>query len=419
MAADYPVRPVGEDEFPAFYAVAEHAFHSSTPSEPSRQHEFATFEADRSLAAFDQASMVATASAYSFRMSVPGAVAAVAGVTAVCVLPSHRRRGILSGLMRRQLADIRERGEAVAALFASEPAIYGRYGYGAASAQLRFTILRGEAGMTSPGGAAHSGRAAADLRLRVTETPPRSELASIYDLVQPRRPGMYARDGRWWEALLADPEHARRDSTPLRCVIAEDDEGPRGYALYRVQPRWGDDGIPAAVLTVRELMSADPPAYAAIWSDLLTRDLVGEVRARMRPLDDPLLQLLADRRRTRAQLTDGLWIRLVDVPGALAQRRYACPVDLVIEVADDFLAGNAGRYRLQAGGPASPAFCERTRAPADIALPARALGATYLGGTRLGELAGAGLATELRPGALAAFSAALSWDPAPWCPTIF
>jgi predicted acetyltransferase len=420
MAADYPVRPVGEDEFPAFCAVAEHAFHASAPSEPSRQHEFATFEADRSLAAFDQAIMIATASAYSFRMTVPGAVAAVAGVTAVCVLPSHRRRGILSGLMRRQLADIRDRGEAIAALFASESGIYGRYGYGAASAQLRFTILRGEARMTASGARANPGQVAADLRLRITDAPlPRAELASVYDAVQPGRPGMYARDDRWWEALLADPEHARRDSTPLRCLIAEDDAGPRGYALYSVEPGWGDDGIPAAVLTVRELIGADPAAYAALWSDLLTRDLVGEVRARMRPVDDPLLQLLADRRRTRAQLTDGLWVRLVDVPGALSQRRYACPVDLVIEVADDLVDGNAGRWRLQAGGPASPARCERTNAAADIALPVQALGATYLGGTRLGELAGAGLATELRPGALAGFSAALSWDPAPWCPTIF
>ena len=143
---------------------------------------------------------------------------------------------------------------------------------------------------------------------------------------------MYARDDRWWESLLADPEHARRGASPLRCVIAEDDTGPRGYALYSVQPEWGDDGIPAGVLNVRELLADGPEASAAIWGDLLTRDLVGEVRARMRPVDDPLLQLLADRRRARAQLTDGLWVRLVDVPRALSQRRYACAVDLVIEV---------------------------------------------------------------------------------------
>ena len=426
MAAEYPVRPIGVAEFPAFYAVAEHAFNSAMPSEPARQHEFATFEADRSLAAFDQASMVATASAYSFTMAVPGALAEVAGVTAVAVLPSHRRRGILSDLMLRQLTDLKESGEAVAALFASESAIYGRYGYGAASAQLRFTIRRGEAQLTRPqasrsGLGSGSGLSPADgLRLRIADAhQPRAELAAVYETILPGRPGMYARDERWWESLLSDPEHARHGASPLRCVIAEDDAGPRGYALYSVQPEWGDDGIPAGVLNIRELLANGPEAFAAIWGDLLTRDLISEVRARMRPVDDPLLQLLADRRRARAQLTDGLWVRLVDVPRALSQRRYACPVDLVIEIIDDVLPGNAGRWRLQAGGPASPVCCERTTASADVVLPVQALGATYLGGTRLGALAGAGLAMERRAGALAGLSTALSWDPAPWCPTIF
>jgi predicted acetyltransferase len=420
MAAEYPVRPIAAAEFPAFYAVAEHAFNSAAPSEPSRQHEFATFEAGRSLAAFDQASMVATASAYSFTMAVPGALTEVAGVTAVAVLPSHRRRGILSGLMRRQLADLRDNGEAVAALFASESGIYGRYGYGAASAQLRFTIRRGEAQLTRPQDAWSGTPAAQGLRLRIADAQrPRAELAGVYEAMLPTRPGMYARDDRWWESLLADPEHNRRGASPLRCVLAEDDTGPRGYALYNVQPEWGDDGIPAGVLNIRELLADGPEAFAVIWGDLLTRDLVGEVRARQRPVDDPLLHLLADRRRARAQLTDGLWVRLVDVRRALSQRRYACPVDLVIEVTDDLLTSNAGRWRLQAGGPASPACCERTTAPADVALPVQALGATYLGGTRLGALAAAGLAAERRAGALAGLSTALAWDPAPWCPTIF
>ena len=148
----------------------------------------------------------------------------------------------------------------------------------------------------------------------------------------------------------------------------------------------------------------------------------------MRPVDDPLLHLLADPRRVRSRITDALWVRLVDVPGALAQRRYACPVDVVIEVADDGCGWNRGRWRLTTGGPPVPgtgaaagfrAACERTTGPADIVLPVQALGAAYLGGTRLGPMAAAGLVAERRPGALASLSAALSWDPAPWCPMMF
>jgi predicted acetyltransferase len=429
MTAAYPIRAISADEFRAYCAVIEHAFNGGPPTDAEIQHDLATAEFDRSLAAFDGADIVGTAAAITFEMTVPGDVAAVAGVTAVSVLPTHRRRGILSSLMRRQLSDIRDRGETVAALFASESPIYGRFGYGAASAELEFRIQRGEGAMKEQW--AGPGRQAAAPRLRSAE--PRdvkAELARVYDSVLRGRPGTPARDDRWWDRALWDPEQRRSGSGPMRCVIAEDDTGPCGYALFSVKPEWGEHGIPASVLSIRELLAADPRAYAAVWGDLLTRDLVAEVRARMRPADDPLLYLLADSRRTRAHLTDGLWVRLVSVPGALTRRRYACPVDVVIDVADELLAENGGRWRLRtvepstAADPAGPvaglsARCERTSAAADVALPVRALGAAYLGGTRLGALAGAGLVTEIRSGALAALSAALSWDPAPWCPANF
>jgi predicted acetyltransferase len=421
MAAVYPIRPVDAEAFPAFYSVGEHAFHATSPGEPQPEHERAIFEPDRSLAAFDQASIVATACAYSFQMTVPGAIAPVAGVSGVSVLPSHRRRGLLSELMRRQLADIRDRGEAIAALYSSEPGIYGRFGYGAASWHLRFVIARDGAQLSPLAAAARPGRALdqTGLRLRITDAPhPVADLARVHDTLLPTRPGMYARDQRWWESVLADPEQDRNGSTPMRCVIASDEAGARGYALYRIRPDW-NDGIARADLAIRELMAVDPAAYAAIWADLLTRDLVATVQTWLRPLDDPLPYYLADSRRAGTKLLDGLWIRLVDVPGALTQRRYAGPVDLVIEVTDDLLPSNAGRWRLRAGGPAEAAQCERTGASAEVMLPVASLGAAYLGGTRLGQLATAGLATELRPGALAALSAAMSWDPVPWCPKIF
>jgi len=200
--------------------------------------------------------------------------------------------------------------------------------------------------------------------------------------------------------------------------------------LFSGRERWDEDAfLPEGVIEVREAMTADPAAAAAIWGDLLSRDLTTEFHAGMRPVDDPLLHLLADPRRIRARITDGLWVRLVDVAGALTQRRYACPVDVVVEVTDDGCTWNQGRWRLTAGAAGTPthragaagvgATCERTGDPADIALPVRALSAAYLGGTRLGPMAAAGLVTELRPGTLAPLSTALSWDPAAWCPMIF
>jgi predicted acetyltransferase len=417
MADAYPLRPISEDEFSAFYAVIAHAFNAQHPADKELGHDLPVFEFDRSLAAFDGTEIVGTSAALSLRMTVPGGAAAVAGVTAVATAPSYRRRGILTTLMRRQLADARDRGEALAALFASEAGIYGRFGFGAATSELNLTIRRGEGVLLPQGGA--DGR----LRLRTAEPgDATAELASVFESVLRERPGMYARDHRWWKYALWDPDYRRSGSTPLRCLIAEDSAGPRGYALYSVRPTWGDDGLPDGVLRVRELMATDPGAYVAIWNDLLSRDLVGDVRAVARPVDEPLLCLLADRRRARPRLVDGLWVRLISVPDALVSRNYSRDADVVIDVTDDLFADNAGRWHLRAPGREAGgghATCERTSAAADVTLPVASLGAAYMGGTTLGALAAAGLARESKPGALAALSTALSWEPAPWSPTVF
>jgi len=417
--ATYPIRPVADDELAGFLAVDQHASHGTPMSERARANLLARLEFDRTLAAFDGDTIVGAAGAFSFQMRVPGAMAAVAGVSLVAVLPSHRRQGILSALMRRQLADVNERDEAVAALFCSESGIYGRYGYGRASWQAAYRLLRGE-GALAPGAPADPG-----LRLRIAEPlSARAELAKVYDLALAERPGLYARTEPWWDRLLTDLHSDGGSSRPIRCLLAEDDSGPRGYAVFTSAERWDEDaGLPEGVLEVSEAITTDPAATAALWGNLLSQDLLSEFHARRRPVDDPLLYLLADPRRVRSVVSDGLWTRLVDVGSALTQRHYACPVDVVIEVADELCPQNAGRWRLAAEAGAAPAgfraTCERTTIPADVVLPVRALGAAYLGGTRLKAMAKAGLVTEATPGSLAALSTAMSWEPAPWCPMTF
>jgi predicted acetyltransferase len=421
MTERFFLRPITPGEFDAFCEVPLEAFNDADRSAEAIEQERVVFEFDRSVAAFDGEAIVGTAAAYSFQLTVPGGVVEAGGVTFVSVLPSYRRRGILSAMMHHQLADIVARGEPVAALFASESVIYGRYGYGCASGQLSLTIRRGEGGL-NPAAAAGAGTGQGSGRLRAGQPGElRTELAKVYDLAVRHRPGMMARDERWWQCILADPEISRRGMSPLKCLLAGDEAGSRGYALYRTKPDWDEDGLPFGRLSVRELIAADGEPTAALWADLLTRDLIGEVVARQRPVDDPLLDMLADRRRARAYLTDGLWIRLTDVPAALRSRRYSCAVDVVLEVIDELLPANAGRWRLQCPGPAdgATASCERTTAAADIVLPVAALGAGYLGGARLGALTTAGLVTECRKGALAMLSAAMYSDPAPWCPSMF
>src|SRR5215469_6678143 len=267
MNSSYPIRPATMSELPEFARVGRHAFNSTWPVEPFLAWERKLFEPDRSLAAFDGDEIIGTTMIMSFDMAVPGGEeVATAGVTSVAVLPSHRRRGVLSSLMATQLADISAGAEPVAALFASETPIYGRYGYGAATTHLRFHIRRGE-GMLNP--------PANPPALRIVD--PKSAIDSlkqVYDTVRKTRPGMLTRSHAYWDTSLADHDFLREGSTLTHCVVAEDDSGPRGYALYSAKPTWGADDLPAHELHVRDLFGTDRDATVALWADLLSRDLV-------------------------------------------------------------------------------------------------------------------------------------------------
>ena len=209
----YPIRPVSSEEFDAFHSVDMHAFHGSPLSEDDRQLAVAQLEFDRSLAAFDGATPVGTAGAYSFQLTVPGLqTLPAAGVTWVSVLPSHRRRGVLSSLMRRQLADVRDRGEPLAVLWASESVIYSRYGYGRAMWHADFTFSRGE------GTLAKTAPADGSLRLRLADPATAlPELAKVYDAVLPSRPGFIARNEPWWRGAVYDQPANRHGTSPLHC----------------------------------------------------------------------------------------------------------------------------------------------------------------------------------------------------------
>lgn len=442
MSDTYPIRAVEQSELEAFSEPGYRAFNSSWPKKDLLALDRMVFEPERTLAAFDGDQIVGTTIAYSFDLTIPGGMLPAGGVSAVAVLPSHRRRGILTAMMSRQLSDLRDRGEPVAALFASEAAIYGRFGYGSAVPSQRYAVNCQTARVRSGPGtlpaitvaradavtSAHGGGAVGPVTIRTAEPKAAlAEMAAVYEAIRPGRPGMISRSSAWWELAVSDLDFVRDGKSPLRCVLADGRSGPRGYALYATKSRWDEDGQPTGVIVVHELFGADSETVAALWADLLSRDLVSTAHAARRPADDPLPFLLTDPREVRARVSDGLWVRLVDLQRALSARHYLRPVDVVIEVGDDLLPANAGRWRLRAAGPAGPSsaadrgevICERTTAEPDIALDVSALGAAYLGGTRLSALAAAGLVAEGTPGAVAGLSAAMSWDPAPWSPIMF
>ncbi|MPZ97006.1 MAG: GNAT family N-acetyltransferase [Propionibacteriales bacterium] len=414
MTSELPIRPVSLEEYASFAHVIEHGFGGEPDAEELHEQERELLEFDRTLAVIDDDRPVASAAAYSFQMSVPGGQPVpTAGVTWVAVMPTHRRRGILTRLMRRQLDDIHAAGrEPIAALWASESSIYGRFGYGRATSTLSFVVPRAYNQLRPVPGTA-------DLRVRLVE--PSDSLAgahAIYEHERSRRPGVPdLPNEKWVQARVLFPESRREGGSPLRTLLVEDASGAlRGYARYSTKSTWERTGA-AGTATVRELHAVDAAATAKAWEYLLNLDLTTTTRTYNRASDDPLLDLLVDPRRAAPEWGDGLYVRIVDVGAALSARRYATPVDVVIDVRDPFCDWNSGSWRLKAD-PAG-AHCERSDPTADLSLDVRELGAVYLGGTSLVALAGAGLVTEHRAGAVTALSTACRHEPAPWTPFVF
>ncbi|UED86379.1 GNAT family N-acetyltransferase [Streptomyces profundus] len=403
------VRTIKEDEWERWYGALEWAFGGvpEAPEEAKLWRDLA--DLDRSVGAFDRGRVVGTFGAFNLGVSLPGgAVVDAGGVTMVSVAGTHRRRGLLRRLMADGLRDAYERGETLSLLTAAEAAIYGRFGYGVAARSLtaRIDTHRVELAIAPPG--------IDDIELTVVSPGEALERCeALYAELLGRRPGMLERRPGWERLPLLDPERERGGASERRCVLAERDGELLGYARYASKPLW-DQTVPVGQVLVRDLDAVDPAAYAALLRYLLGLDLMSWVHLTGRPVDDPFQHLVNDVRSCSLQVRDRLHLRTVEVGGALAARRYATEVDVVLDVKDDFCPWNAGRWRLSGG--ASGAVCERTGDAAELTLDVRALSTAYLGDSSLAGLATAGLVSEERAGALASASTAFGHHLAPWLP---
>ncbi|HEU4400289.1 MAG TPA: GNAT family N-acetyltransferase [Actinomycetota bacterium] len=409
---DFEIRPITAEQWTEFGRVMEVAFGESASDEELADHQHG-FEFDRSMAAFDGDRVVGTGGADSLELTLPGLTTIpVGGLTAISVLPTHRRRGILRAMILRHFEDVESRGEPVSALGASESVIYGRFGYGMATMSADYEI-------DPRHGAFLSGVAPGSGRLRMLDPEEAAKVVpAFYDRYRHGQPGEVSRKPAWWERYVRDPEWFRDGASRHVDVVYESEPGRvDGWVSYRVQDRW-PEGVPANVVKVRMLVGLTPEADAALWRYCLDLDLVGTVRLLDRPVDEPGRWRLADPRRLRTtHVGDQLWVRLLDLPAAMSARRYATEGELVLEVTDSLRPRNQGRFRLE-GGP-DGATCEPTGAAPELALDVADLGAAYLGGPRLATLARAGRVAELVPGALLRADRMLAGDPAPLCTTHF
>ncbi|WP_437571159.1 GNAT family N-acetyltransferase [Sorangium sp. So ce542] len=361
------------------------------------------------IGAYDGASVVGTAGSFSLTMTSPGGAVPVAGLTMVAVNPTHRRRGILTRLIRRHLDDARAEGRPISSLWATEGGIYGRFGYGIASQACSISIERDRAAFRHGAGA--EGRA----RL-LDEAAALEELPPVWERARAFAPGMLARSKVWWQVRrLADNDFTRQGGGPLQRVVIEVDGRAEAYALYCMHHKWDASSIPVGSVRVIEAIGATPLGTRLVWRYLFDIDLAQRIEASLLPPDHPLGLLLVEPRRLRLTASDGIWVRIVDVEAALAARAYGSAEALTLEVADRDCPWNDGRFRLD-GGERRAA---RTGAAPDLRLDVAALGSAYLGGVSFRCLADAGQVEPLSEGAVERADRLFRAARAPWCPEIF
>jgi predicted acetyltransferase len=361
---------------------------------------------ERMHAAWEDDRIVGGAGGVPFQMSVPGGTLACAGTTVVGVAPTHRRRGVLRAMMRAHIDDAHARGEPLAALWASEETIYGRFGYGRAAFAGEIAVPKEYVQFTAPNEPAGTIRIV-DRDEALQTFPP------LWDALARHRPGMFIRSRDWWEIrTLHDPPERRQGAGPKRFALLELEGAPAAYAIYRHKMDW-EAGVTVGKISVVEAIGARPDALVELWRYLLDIDWVATIESWLLPPDHPLFFVLAQTRRARYRVGDGLWARLVDVGAALSGRGYPEEGEVVFDVRDAFCPWNEGRWRL-AGGTA-----ERTDADADLALDVAALGSAYLGGIRFAQLAQGGQVQELNPGAIERADGIFRHGLHPWCPEIF
>jgi predicted acetyltransferase len=393
------------EEFRAAVGAIGHYF-GWLPTDEDAERMSRLLPVDRMHVALDGASIVAGAGTLPFELMAPGASVACAGVTAVGVLPTHRRRGVLRRMMEAQLEQVRQVGEPISALWASDEQIYGRYGYGLASLSLKLKVPRTWAQLRpdAPGRSGSLRLVDHDEALRV--------FPRIYDRVRALSPGFVSRSRVWWEQrILADRESNRRGAGPLNRALLEVGGRPAGYALYRVRRNFG--GAFEGSVNVQEALGVDAAATRDVWRFLLEIDWMDEITAWMLSVDHPLVLQAARINRLGLELMDGLWVRLMDVGAALSARGYARDGRVTLEVTDPIFGDNVGVWTVDGG------VARRTARRPDVRLSVQHLGAAYLGGFSFAELARAELAEEASRGGLARADALFGSDRAPWCPENF
>jgi predicted acetyltransferase len=406
-----PVAPDDDEAVDAFFTVTALVFaapHQQTPERREAGRD--SIRGHRLTGAYEGDRLVGTYRSWDWQLTVPGGSVTADAVSSVTTLPTHRRRGVLTSLITRDLAEVRDRGVAAAVLIASEATIYGRFGFGPATQTATWTV---------------------DLRAaRIAPAVPRGGSLELVSLAELRRtapavfeaargPGATDRSPAWWDLACEITRMPGDVRGPRGAVLHRDPTGaPQGYLVYSWQDSWGDDRVSRTVATLHDLHAATPAAYAALWGYLTELDLYATVCAENRPVDEPLPWLLTDARAAvRGNTADMLWARVLDPVTALGGRRYEVPGRAVLEITDPLgHAASTVELQVDASGAAG---VTPVRAQPDLTVPVGVLSSVWLGAGDLPAAAAAGRVIEHRSGAVPRVARMFRTLRAPWTGTSF
>jgi predicted acetyltransferase len=397
---DIEIRQPEPDQFAAFTRAISIGFGGAGTFLDEQLAHFTTIvEATHPFAAFDGDRIVGTMAYLDYETANPATRVSTAGITMVTVSPTHRRRGILTRMMGAAITDAVDRGQAMASLYASEPAIYGRFGYGVTMFRENYKISRDRSALTigsQPDGVVRYMNAQDGI----------VDARKAFDKASQSRPGWIIRSGKEWGWLGSDPEWDRNDDSELHTGIYYVNDSPEGYVNYR---RTGDG---RTNMRIDELVGVDREAELALWNYCFGIDLVEEISVRNRPPDDALPWMLQDTRALQRVPQDSIWTRIIDVPTILESRAYSSEGELTIEVIDEVGGSAAGTYVLSSSRDG--ATCVATDNSPDLTMNVAMLGSIAFGGTRPSVLERSGLIDVNIAGALSKADGIFATQKAPW-----
>lgn len=403
---DFLLRAITDDEVPTFRSVLAMGFGGDAADEgEARFRDLMPLE--RTVAAFDAGQLVSTLGDFPLALTVPGGrQLRMAGTTMVAVRATHRRRGILRAMMRQHLDNAVERSEPIAGLWASEPDIYGRFGFGQAAESHEIKL---DARRTTVAEADET------VSFTMVSSDELSEVvAPFWRSQEMTRTGFIDREGARWDSIADDPASRREGKSALRHVVARRSGSVVGYLAYRQSGDW-DDGVPNGTITVIDLVGADADAHRSLWHYATHIDLFPKVHFWNAPADDSVAVEASDPRAVRRLVTDTLYVRLLDLHAALTGRSYEADGEIVIDVADDMnYAAEKVTLRVRDG----EATVTRSDLPPDVSLDVRELSALYLGRLCANSYASIGRidgSTE----SIRLLGQMFGTARAPWCPEMF